>query len=55
MGCVAAGKEDSWDGAHAEAAVFIAQLAAGVAAGLHHARAGLGALDGQVARAVWMA
>lgn len=55
MGCMTAGKEDSWDGARAEAAVFIAQLGAGVTAGLHHARAGFWALDCQVAGVIWMA
>ena len=42
MGCVTAGEEDSWGGAHAETTLLVAQLGAGVTTGLHLAGQGLG-------------
>ena len=46
---------DSWNRAHAQPTVLVAHLRAGVPAGLHLTRAGLGALHSHMVRVIWVA
>ena len=55
MSCVAARQQQVGRGMGAQPTVLVAQLGAGVAAGLQHMCAGLGALHSQMARVVWVA
>ena len=55
MSCVATWQQQVGRGAGAQATVLVAQLGAGVTAGLQHMCAGLGALHSQMAGVIWVA
>ncbi len=55
MSSVATWQQQVGGGAGAQATVLIAQLGAGMTAGLQHMCAGLGALHSQMARIIWVA
>jgi hypothetical protein len=55
MSCVATWQQQVGGGAGAQATVLVAQLGAGVTAGLQHMGAGLGTLHSQMARVVRVA